>query len=71
MEDVEQIDLFGGADLGAPETPAKEPLNGMYYERATDMFVSFVRGSRYYEEPAVGCPHPKEWQEKTKRERAI
>lgn len=71
MEDVEQIDLFGGADIGMQETPDEQLLNGMYYERETDMFVSFVHGSRYYEEPVQGCEHSKEWQDKTKRERAI
>jgi hypothetical protein len=68
-EDMEQMDLF---DFPAePSQPAGPVLNGMYYERSTDMFVSFVLGRRHYEEPAKGCPHLKEWQERIKRERAI
>ncbi|RKN75088.1 hypothetical protein D7M11_26240 [Paenibacillus ginsengarvi] len=51
--------------------PLPPPLNGMYYEQATDRFVSFVHGRRHYEVPARSCGFLKEWQEKTKRERAI
>jgi len=46
-------------------------LNGMYYEKATDKFVSFVLGRRHYEEPARRCKHPKKWQERINRERSI
>lgn len=63
-----QLDLFDHID---PPAPAGQVLNGMYYEKATDKFVSFVLGRRYYEEPAKGCPHDREWQERLKRERAI
>ncbi|PAD73990.1 hypothetical protein CHH67_19090 [Paenibacillus campinasensis] len=65
--------MFGGAeiDVASPPDPAGEVLNGMYYEKATDKFVSFVLGRRCYEEPAKGCPHDQEWQERLKRERAI
>lgn len=62
----EQLDLFN--DVEPEEAPV---LNGMYYERATDKFVSFVMGRRHYEESAKGCPHLKEWQERIKRERSI
>lgn len=64
MSDLEQLDLF----LYSESAPA---LNGMYYERSTDKFVSFVRGRRHYEVPSKGCGLDREWQEKTKRERAI
>ncbi|MEC0237797.1 hypothetical protein P4H71_26115 [Paenibacillus kribbensis] len=68
-EDMEQMDLFDfAADL--PQ-PTGRVLNGMYYERSTDMFVSFVLGRRHYEEPAKGCQHLKEWQDRIKRERSI
>ncbi|QWU17353.1 hypothetical protein SAMN04487895_104263 [Paenibacillus sophorae] len=68
MNDVVQLDLFGEEDLFDTAPPV---LNGMYYERATDKFVSFVRGHRHYEVSAKGCGLDREWQEKTKRERAI
>lgn len=64
-----QLDMFDDVEPASAAPVA--PLNGMYYERSSDKFVSFVLGSRYYEEPAKGCKYPKEWQEKTKRERAI
>ena len=67
----EQLDLFGGADLDNPPAPAGEVLNGVYYERETGLFVSFVLGRRLYEWPAKGCTFDKEWREKTMRERAI
>ncbi|MDF9844183.1 MULTISPECIES: hypothetical protein [unclassified Paenibacillus] len=71
---VEQLELFGGADLSAPaapEAPVKEVLNGAYYERATDKFVTYVMGRRHKEWSARRCTFSKEWQEKTKKERAI
>ncbi|WP_099458702.1 hypothetical protein [Paenibacillus crassostreae] len=64
--DFEQLDLFGSEDLN----PAK-PLNGVYYEESTCKYVSFVVGRRHYEWSAKKCSFDKEWQEKTKRERAI
>jgi hypothetical protein len=65
-----QLDLF--SSLTEPKGPPPAPvLNGMYYEKATDKFVSFMLGKRHYEEPALGCKHPKEWQNRIKRERAI
>jgi len=71
---VEQLDLFADiepipASMPIPTGPAL--LNGMYYERATDKFVSFVLGERYYEELAKGCGHPKDWQDRTRRDRAL
>lgn len=60
---VEQIDLF--------DQQEEKPLNGMYYERSSDKFVSFVLGKRHWEEPAKGCKYLKEWQERIKRERWI
>jgi hypothetical protein len=64
---VDQLSMFD------EEEPTTVPLvlNGMYYEKATDKYVSFVLGKRYYEERAKGCGYQKEWQDKTKRERAI
>jgi len=67
-EIVEQLDLFGGADL---EPTEPNVLNGAYYEVATGKFVTFVLGRRHKEWKAKGCTFDKEWQEKTKRERAI
>lgn len=75
---VEQLDLFGGADISPPaarkpkpQMPRKVVLNGFYYEQATDKFVSFVQGRRHYEMSARGCQHTKEWQNRIKKERAI
>lgn len=62
---VEQLDLFGNEDLNP------KPLNGVYYEESSCKFVSFVLGRRHYEWSAKKCSFNKEWQEKTKRERAI
>lgn len=67
MGDVAQLDLFDDVEPVA----AAPVLNGFYYERSTDRFVSFVLGKRHYEEPAKGCPHLKEWQERMRRERSI
>ncbi|MEF3309336.1 hypothetical protein PV433_10510 [Paenibacillus sp. GYB004] len=72
---IEQLDLFS---IIEPEAPKRElpparpaPLNGMYYERATDMFVGYTQGKRLQAIAAKHCGWPKDWQEKTKRERAI
>ncbi|MCC3379863.1 hypothetical protein JO375_10205 [Paenibacillus sp. UY79] len=66
---MEQLDLF---DFSVDPPQSTGPvLNGMYYERSTDMFVSYVKGRRHYEEPAKGCQHLKEWQERIKKERSI
>jgi hypothetical protein len=74
-----QVDLFDDLDPvaaahAAPVTinsSAIPVLNGMYYEKTSDKFISFVRGMRYYEVPAKGCGHTKEWQERIKKERSI
>lgn len=61
---VVQMDLFSDFEM--------EPhLNGMYYERSTDRFVSFVLGRRHYEVPVKECKWDKAWQLKTRQERAI
>lgn len=69
QNDVEQMDLFGGIELVAPEAPPA--LNGAYYEKATGLFVTFVQGRRHYEWSAKGCTFDKEWKERTMRERVI
>lgn len=68
-----QLDLFsiGAEPAEPPPAPSRPKLNGMYYEKATDKFVSFMLGKRHYEEPAQGCKHSKEWRERIKRERSI
>lgn len=63
MEPI-QLDLFDNE-------PAAPTLNGMYYEQATDKFVSYAQGRRHYEEPAKGCQMPKDWQERIRKERVI
>ncbi|WP_332075168.1 hypothetical protein [Paenibacillus sp. GYB004] len=70
----EQLDMFASTveEVAAPAAPPQAPiLRGFYYERATDKFVSFYLGERYYEEPAKGCKLPKEWQRRMKEERSI
>lgn len=68
MSDVVQLDFFGGEDHFAPALPV---LNGMYYERATGLFVSYVLGRRHFEVGPADCLGDKDWKEKTKKERAI
>jgi len=46
-------------------------LNGFYYERSTDKFVSFAQGKRHFEVPAKDCDFPKEWQKQVKLNRSI
>jgi len=47
----------------------EEPLlNGFYYEKATKLFVSFVLGKRYYENPEEG---DEKWRTKMKETRSI
>lgn len=70
MNDIVQLDLFSGEELCAPEPPAAV-LNGMYYEQATGLFVSYVMGRRHFEVSPGDCFGDKAWKEKTKRERAI
>ncbi len=63
--EMQQLDLFD--DYVADAQPA---LNGMYYESATELFVSFVLGRRHWEGHAAH-DWPKAWQDKMKQERAI
>ncbi|MEC0167411.1 hypothetical protein [Paenibacillus graminis] len=71
-DDPEQLDLFEWSGVQVSATADKaEVLNGMYNERATGRFVSFVLGRRHYEIPAKGCGLNREWQIRTKRERSI
>ncbi len=64
MSEVQQLDLFSIANL--------EPnLNGVYYERSTGLFVSYVQGRRHFEVAWAECLGDKAWKEKTKRERGI
>lgn len=75
MSDVVQLDLFS---VNNDELPKKgrialtpSVLNGMYYERSTKKFVSYVQGRRYFEIIPSRCLGDKEWKERTMRERAI
>ncbi|MGG1880156.1 hypothetical protein ABDI30_21650 [Paenibacillus cisolokensis] len=67
MSEPVQLDLFGDC-----EEKSKQPvLNGMYYERSTGLFVSYVCGRRHFEVTATRCLGDKAWKQKTMRERAI
>lgn len=71
-----ELDLFGGSsnDKAPPPVPAPagEPvLNGMYYERSTGLYVSYVQGRRYFEVTTARCLGDKTWKERIKKERAI
>lgn len=72
MSKVHQLDLFALIDA-KPKPPirAVPNLNGLYYERETDLFVTFVQGRRHYEVPPGQCLGDKAWKDKTKKERAI
>lgn len=59
-----QLDLF---DIKEPELI----LNGMYYEKKTNKFVSYVKGRRHFEITPSRCLGDKAWKEKTMRERVI
>lgn len=64
MSEVQQHDLFS--------INFTEPfLNGVYYERLTGLFVSYVQGRRHFEVTWGQCLGDKAWKEKTKRERGI
>ncbi|MEK3684890.1 hypothetical protein [Paenibacillus sp. FSL R10-2736] len=73
MSKPQQIDLFALLDSKPkPSAAAQKPLlNGLYYERETDLFVTFVQGRRHYEVPPRQCLGDKAWKDKTMRERAI
>ena len=66
MTDPVQLDLFDTI-----EQPKQPTLNGMYYERSSGKFVSFVQGRRHFEVTPGRCLGDKAWQDKTMRERAI
>ncbi|CAM5794750.1 hypothetical protein [Brevibacillus borstelensis] len=51
--------------------PADPDMNGFYYERLTDSFVSFALGTRHYQVSVEECEFPKEWQKRIKVDRAI
>lgn len=64
MSEVQQLDLFS--------IEFTEPiLNGMYYERSTGLFVSYVQGRRHFEVTWADSLGDKSWKEKTKKERGI
>lgn len=67
---IEQVDLFESLGIKVPGE-ARGILNGMYYERSSGKFVSFVCGRRHYEVVAQGCGLDHEWQDRTKRFRSI
>lgn len=64
MSNPVQLDLF------ATDEPAPV-LNGMYYEKKTNKFVSYVKGRRHFEVTPGQCLGNKAWQERIKKERAI
>lgn len=72
MSKVYQLDLFALIDPN-PKPPVRTVpiLNGIYYERATGLFVTYVQGRRYFEVSTGQCLGDKAWKEKTMRERAI
>ncbi|MFU1797339.1 hypothetical protein ACM1RC_25970 [Paenibacillus azoreducens] len=65
MREPVQLDLFDD------QTADQLVLNGMYYERSSNKFISFVCGRRHFEITPVRCLGDKDWKEKTMRERAI
>lgn len=73
VEQVE-LDLFGGGNVKPPPPPPptrEAVLNGMYYERSTGKFVSYVQGRRHFEVTWGQCLGDKGWKERIKKERAI
>jgi hypothetical protein len=65
-----QIDMFD-TFKSVPTLMNPPRLNGFYYERSSNKFVSFVLGKRHFEISARSCRYPKDWQEMLKRERSI
>ncbi|AWP30740.1 hypothetical protein [Paenibacillus sp. Cedars] len=63
MNEPIQLDIF--------EEDVQSVLNGMYYERSSGKFVSFVLGRRHFEITPGRCLGDKEWKERIMRERAI
>lgn len=72
MSKVHQLDLFALIDP-KPKPPVRPSpiLNGLYYERSTNLFVTYVQGHRHFEVSPGRCLGDKAWKEKTMRERAI
>ncbi|MEK3792040.1 hypothetical protein MKX42_09985 [Paenibacillus sp. FSL R7-0204] len=72
MSKVHQLDLFTLIDP-KPKPPIKAVpiLNGLYYERSTGLFVTYVQGRRHFEVSTGQCLGDKARKEKTMRERAI
>jgi hypothetical protein len=73
-ESVVQLDLFDleqPAEKSFKQTVRSSPLNGMYYERSSRKFVSFVQGRRHFEVTPSRCLGDKAWKEKIMRERVI
>lgn len=67
---VVQLDLFSFTP--EPQVEQRAPvLNGMYYERSTSKFVSYVQGRRYYEVTPARCLGDRAWKERIMRERSI
>lgn len=64
MSEPIQLDLF-------EEQDAQTALNGMYFERSSGKFVSYVLGRRHFEVTPSRCLGDKEWKERIMRERAI
>lgn len=58
-----------GYDDGLRRDESGARLNGMYYERSTGLFVSFVQGRRYFETDGFG--HAVDWKKRIQKERAI
>jgi hypothetical protein len=53
------------------EEGVQSVLNGMYYEKSSGKFVSFVLGRRHFEVTPGRCLGDKEWKDRIMRERAI
>ena len=76
MANPKQLDLFDllAEESKSPTSPApsgKVILNGMYYEKSTGLFVSFVLGRRHFEVTPDECLGLKEWKKRTMKERSI
>lgn len=65
-----QLDLFTSIET-QPEPQKQRVLNGMYYERSTGLFVSYMQGRRHFEVTPARCLGDKSWKDKTMKERAI
>ncbi|MGG4499131.1 hypothetical protein [Brevibacillus reuszeri] len=72
MEQI-QLNIFDLVQEPLPDVqaPQDHTLNGFYYERSADKFVSLVLGTKHYEVSPKECEFPKEWQKRVMKERAI